>query len=615
MRSLIFIILFYLFALTATGQVEGLYEIKADTTLNVDGLTNLDELVKDKRVVITGENHSFFSSNQILKLKMTLYLYDKGFRYFLLELGAGIGYLANDYATTGNVKSLETLNTGRNMDKNPINELLEVLWRFNKGKSYEDMIKIQGVDYTRYPFFSTRAMANIIEDLGCEKELSTYYEDLQVLSSARDNADKLGFSSLGKRVDEDFDIKASFKTYRNRLFELSIRNLIQDFYRDTTKFQNALGDKYEVFKFILDEINETLEWYKGEGLSIQSHIRRERHLENRILQIFESDTLAKVFGQFGRCHIRGEDFEQDCYAFDMISVSNRLEKHEFLKNKVLIIPIFYRGNREVEVNKSNTKVAENDLIKRGKLFLYDRDKELLSFKSDTILPKYIIVNTFSRLMSINQLLEDEVDVKYDKKGNDYRGKYDELYFLANTHFSPLSNDIINQQFGAEIFPAFHEHFGAGLQYVGSNGIQMTFKTAGILPTRNQTDSVRFRYSNWRFEFGLGYNIVYRKKFSFYTDLNMLFGFSKIREERVLESPSFTFPVASEEINYRNSYFGLIGDIGIKYKLPFITFFLEGGYQLDVSNDKWRSNGFEVQGLSPQRFSGIVITSGIAFPIE
>lgn len=608
--SLILITLL-LFSTVAFSQVEGYVAIPQDTTFDVDGFKIMDEFVADKKVIITGENHRYRGSNGVIKLKMLMYLYEKGFRYFLLELGAGTGYLANDYVTTGNENAIAILE--RNFQsQNGLYELFDAIRRFNENRSYKDMIKIEGVDLTRFPIYSTKALALIIEDLGCEEELNDYYEDLVVVSSTTENINRLGFISR-REPDEDFNIKADFKTYRNRIYELSIKNLVADFYRDTTQFQLALGDKYNSFKKILDELSTTLKWYKGEGLSIQSHVKRERHLEGRIAEIFKEDTTAKVFGQFGRCHIRSLEYDQECYAFDMDAVANRLEKREDLKKGVAVIPIFYKEQREVKVAK-NTDYKSSFLLPRSTSFIYDTRENLLQINTDISVSNFVIINTFSDQVTMKDIVSTDYDKRLKKNQNYYRGNKSESYFAPIYQQAFLPTDI-NQSLGMDLVPVSLNYFGVSFREVEPSGGHSTFKFTGISPTRVLTDSVHFRYSNWRFESTGGYNFIYRKSFSMYFDLGLFFGFSKIIEDRPNESIEFSEPVFSERVSYRNSYIGAIGDLGMKFKLGSFALFVEAGYQHDFTKPNWKYKNVEVPGIEPINYSMLILTGGIAVSLN
>ncbi|MCC5924531.1 MAG: hypothetical protein JJT77_12160, partial [Crocinitomicaceae bacterium] len=455
--------------------------IPADTSFQVIGFEKLADSIEHYRLVLTGENHRFVNSNQIIKIKMILFLHEHGFRHHLLELGRGIGYLANEYIRTGDEELMTILNEGVEDDLNPMFELLMVLERFNRQLPEEDKIQIHGVDYTRYPFFSTKSLQYIIERSKQTNELKTFYEDLTVINSARSSSDPMGFLATGRRVDEDFDIKAGFKSYRSKLFELTIRNLIQDFYRDSASFRNSLKDDYTDFEDIIQELHATLEWYHGEGLSIQTHIKRERHLEQRILRIVEKDSTAKLFGQFGRCHIRQDYSEGRCYAFDMASVAERLEKNQLFKNSVLAIPIFYLEDGEVKKNKklSNQHLPDMDqLLALGQLYLWNTSiNQSLSFPSVGASSSIVIVNTFPGQISMKQIIDKNEGITLSSISRPKRKREAEDHFQLSVMAHPFTSNW-NSALGVELMGNPHLFYGYNLINIQETGWQSHFTLMG-----------------------------------------------------------------------------------------------------------------------------------------
>lgn len=600
-----------MFALNLNAQNPVFEKFALDTSMNVSEMQFLKPYLKDKKVVLTGENHMFTHSNQMIKLRLMLSLYKHGFRYFMMELGHGAGYLANDYVTTGNQKALDILYKGE-IENNPIGAFLETIRRFNDGKSYEDQIKIRGVDYTRYPLYSTRALALIIEEKDAVTKLPIYFEDLQVISSAREDVDKLGFSSWGNRLEEDFDIKASFKTYRSRLFELSMRNLITDFYRDTLQFKEVLGDKYDDFKEILDEIDVTLKWYKGEGLSVQMHVQRERHLEQRVKDIFKKDPNTKVLGQFGRCHIRNEQYSQDCFAFDMASMAERIEKNEDFKKSVLTIPILYEEFNDFHIPRSTRKKFE-DILQIGKIVGYIADSSYVNIKYDPVSGP-VILNSISRFAYLEDILKGSNQQVFNNLKNRYRDNFVENHIeIINQQLETSS--LVNDDFGVNIFPSIHRYFGIGFRNVNEFGWQSTFRFQGIAPVFIDEEDRNLRYSNWRFDFGYGYNFIHRKYFSLYSDIFVQLGFGKIREQLLTSNEAATFEYFEKPLNYRNTSLGVLADVGMRIKLNFFTLFFEAGYQYDTSNPKWTLNGASIETSPNTTFTGLVLTGGISFYVS
>ncbi len=601
----IFSFLFFLFAVNVSAQIEGIMRVRMDTTMAFSGLEMLDSVVQDKRIVFTGENHQFNVTNNVLKFNLILYLYEKGFRYFVLEFGQGIGYLANQYVTEGDEEAIDILDAGSpDYVPNYLSDLLFPLREFNKDKAPEDQVKIVGADLTRYPIFSLRAMARIIQKSNCEEELAIFYEDINVVASARPTNDRLGFSGRIQNL-ENFDIKSGFKSYQNRLFELSVRNLISDFYKDTAKFELALGQGYKDFKFLLDELKTTLDWYKRDNVVIQSHVDRERHLEKRILQIFENDSLAKVAGQFGRCHVRLDDFDQDCYAFDMISVSDRLQKNAELKDKMLIIPVFYNYYKsELKFNKSATTYSLKELIHDDAMFLYDTSNEWFTFEEEIEVPQFVLINTFSPYIG-----SDQMEFAQNNTAT-YRGIAEEGH--TSLFVQPRFFDVyVNDDFGVNLLTNQQLFYGYHFKSVFSEGGRYGLGTSFMIPKTISNDSVTWRYTNWNVSLGIGYSWIYRSWISIYSDIITDFGFAKVREDRGILNSVFTYDFEKNRANYRNPYLTFNGTTGIQFKFKSVSLFSEVGYGYDVTNSKWRNKGI-LPNSSGQKFDHLFYRFGISF---
>ena len=587
------------------AQIEGISRVQMDTTMEYSGLEMLDSIVKDKRIVFTGENHTFNVSNNVLKFNLILYLYNKGFRYFVLEFGQGIGYLANEFVTKGDEGAMEILDAGNPSDTpNYLSDLLFPLKEFNKGKKPEDQVKIIGADLTRYPMFSLRAMANIIQKSNCEEELANFYEDINVVASARPTNDRLGFTGRIQNL-EDFDMKVEFKSYKNRLFELSVRNLISDFYKDTVKFELALGAGYHDFKFLLDELNVTVNWYKRDNVVIQSHVERERHLEKRILQIFENDSLAKIAGQFGRCHIRLDNFDQDCYAFDMKSVSDRLNKNKKIHNKILILPIFYNYYKsEVKFNKTGSPHTQKELIHDDALFLYDTSKDWFSFEKGLEVPHFVLINTFTPYIKSEQMEFAQSNT------SSYRGLAEEAH--TTIFVQPRYFDVkVNEDFEFNLLLERQLFYGFQFMSVLSKGGRYGLGTSFILPRNIANDSVTWRYTNWNISLATGYTWIYKSWISVYSDLITDVGVAKVREDRGILNSGFTYDFEKNRANYRNPFLAFSGTVGVQFKIKSVSLFSEVGYGYDVTNTKWRNKGI-LPNSTGQQFDQLFYRFGISF---
>ena len=602
--TLLFLLLSIPFLNLAQSQLP---TITLDTSLLSKDFGPFGDVFEGKRMVFFGENHTYENSNQLLKLKSILHLHKNGFRYIAIELGAGVAFLANEYIRTGDEEVFELLNEGfENGQKNKLYYLLLALRKFNKDKPLVDQIKIVGVDYTRYPVYSLKAMQQIIEMKQCQDEMDTFYEDIKTVGTIDLSARGIGFANLREPTTENFDIRFGFKSYQNRLFELSVRNIVQDFNTDTIKYRDALGEYYEPFKHIADQLGATAKWYKGDGINVQMHIERERNMVKNIKAVLEKDSLAKITGQFGRCHIRTEEYNDDCYSFNLSSMVERLERDTTLKNKILTVPIFYTQTDDIRVSEeSDAKL--NDLISRNKIYIYNTETNLLSIEGLNSDDKNVLINTHWAFTSMTDILEKTEAQKNNAPSK--RKQYGNDIINIESHYFQYTNNI-NQDLGVGLLPFHNLFYGVRYESITEDGRQNSISFNAITPVNLETDSVSFRYTNWFLRSAVGYNFIYRKHFDLFANYHFTFGVAKVREDRGFENSEYTYDFKEKVSKYRNPYFNIGADLGMRLKFGPIGLFVLGGYQLDVTNPKWRLKG-SIPHSKGLRFSTWYVSSGLS----
>ncbi len=567
------------------GQ-ESFPRISLDTLNSESGFEIMSDYLDEKKIVLLGENHKYVNSNQLLKLKTIQYLYEDGFRYVTMEFGAGIGFLANEYVQTGDENLLKILNGGFVGDeKNHIHQFLLSVEQMNRDKSDEEKVKLRGIDYTRYPVYSLKSLAYILEEKDCQQEFFSFYEDLEVISSINLEDDNIGFASRLEPSRENFDIRFGFKSYKNRLFELSIRNLVDDFYKDSSVFKSRLGNSYESFAYIVEELESTLEWYLGTGVDIQMHLERERHLTRGIRDILESDSLAKITGQFGRCHTRAMGIDGNCYSFSMSSMVKRLTRDSLLIDQIAILPIYYMNEGEIEFNKKNSPSKLDELLPKPGIFVYDLSDSIFNFEKVSADSNYALINTYWANSSVEDIVEEDEGLIGDRGSN--RKQNGEQFLTFTSTYSLLPNEI-NQDFGVNIFPEEQLAIGLEMTNVEPGG---SFNTLGLsinIPTVIDSDSVELRYTNWYIHSTLGYNLIYRQNFDFFLSYHLGLGFAKIVERRGFEETIYTYSTTELKNVYRNPYFNIAGEAGFRLKFGWFGLQVKAGYQYDFTNPKWRN---------------------------
>ena len=590
----------------AVGQNKFLTKVILDTTTEATGFEVLDDFVGDKRMVFSGENHGYSRSNNTLKYKQAMYLYDKGFRFIAFEFGEGLSYLCNAYVTTGEESYLRSIFNTEYYEQRPLFGLLDKLEKFNREKEIEDKIKLVGLDYTRYPTYSLTAMMHILKENKLKDSFPAFYEDISVIANVRKSKDELGFGGREERM-ETFDITLDFHSYRNKLFQLSIKKLIQDYKVEKENLQNALGENaFDNFDELMSEIEKTLNWYEGDGMTYQIHTGRERHIAERLKKLLEKDSTLKISGQFGRCHIRNREYYTPCYSIDLMSFVERIQKDSLYKDEVVVMPIAYKDENEIRLTDNDSLKRIGDLLPSGNVFIYKTSAQVLEFQDESIEPEFYYINTM--------FFENDRSYSTETDENDfenYKEDYSESIFLELTafnrgvDFSSLNNDLgINLLSNDALF------YGIGFAS-SSSDINFKLRVNFMQAAEGGLDSSSYRYTNWSISETIGGNSIFSKHFTLYHGFRMDFGFSKLVQVNLLNTSNFVYGGNVERRTFKNPYINLGISTGFQVKFSPVSIFGEASYMFDVTNKKWRSNGNFVQS-SKLNYSGLELRAGILF---
>ncbi|MBL4705487.1 MAG: hypothetical protein JKY54_13270, partial [Flavobacteriales bacterium] len=124
----------------------------------------------------------------------------------------------------------------------------------------------------------------------------------------------------------------------------SVEYLLDDLEKNKEGFKAFLGESYAEFDKIIEGLKKGMVWnqYLTDGV-VQHSIYREQIMYKNMMDYLKEKPTAKVFGQFGRCHIGDSSRFDDCYFQSFRAFAQRLkESQEFdLADKVFPIPIIY----------------------------------------------------------------------------------------------------------------------------------------------------------------------------------------------------------------------------------------------------------------------------------
>jgi hypothetical protein len=378
------------------------------------GLSLLDDEVKDKRVFITGENHTFTESNARLWLKMIKYLYaNAGVRNIMFEYGYSYGFLVNEYLRTGDTTLFNSFNQFAYTEYSQAIKELKV---FNDGLPEGEKLYFTAIDIERGVYPIPKILAYLLPKTGEPSDsISLHVQSIQSLTSYNDF--KLDEEDENETI---FNYTPGFQFKTNATLDLVHDN----FLKFESDYKAYLGDNFEEFKkIIVTYYLARKQWLAYEnGGAIQEYIYRENFMHKRFL---EEQALHKGnwFGQFGRCHTtQTKQNSNSCDWFEFNSLADRIKNTpggEF-SDKVMSIAVIYNKDRytsferkkvEKEFDKYFDDVDDNRIV-------------LLDIRKDSILQNafgddfnFIFLNRFKRkdrneeAEYIYDDMEDDVAIK------------------------------------------------------------------------------------------------------------------------------------------------------------------------------------------------------------
>lgn len=450
-------------------------------------------------------------------------------------------------------------------------------------------------------------MAYLLERNELVDSLPEYHEDIRVIANSQESDDQLGFTEGFRRI-ETFDITQNFRSYTNKLFQLSVKKLLLDYNRDRALFKSLLPQEdFVKFDKLMHEIEITLEWYEGDGMTYQIHLERERHLADRAKELLAMDSTVKISGQFGRCHIRNNEFAFPCYSIDLDSFVARIQKDSIYEDQVAVIPIIYVDENDVALHENAGVRKLKHVLEPGNIYIYKTNAKVLEYKEEQKNPKFYYINSMKRMEESLYSTEEGKEELL----KDYRDNFEETSILEISAFqSRVNYNALNNDLGFNLLDPLTPKYALGFYY--SDGYTHTnIRLNYTVPVTQSFDSVSYRYTQWSISEMIGFNSVFVKNFSLYHGFRMDLGIAKLKEEIVLDKDDFLFGYNTDKRTYRNPFFNVGLSTGFQLKFYPFTLFAEGSYLLDLTKKNWRNRGIISQS-SEMSFSGLELRAGIAF---
>ena len=346
----------------------------------LDGLEQLDSIVKNYTVFFTGENHTYTFENNNIELEMLFYLNKKvNLQHFIIELGFSRGYILNAYINndTSYYYSLKRTTANKFMD------FYEGLREYNMSLPIDKRIQVHGVDVERFTDDGPILLEKLLppDSVPVPKPLEF---QIEVIRSFANYATNKYFTV----TDREDDIYEQFGS-SYFMDQPTIDTILANYAHNKADYKNYLDSNFEIFDKVMQSLVELRKWQEYNRMPHQS-IYRERKIYENITALLQQYPEGKFYGQFGRCHTEF-DVDYNCKWYNVNSTALRLNEGS-AKGKTLNIGIFYNSERnrlssyenfEAELLKhmpsqcSNTtsliKVPSTDtaLIKHFPLILYN----------------------------------------------------------------------------------------------------------------------------------------------------------------------------------------------------------------------------------------------------
>jgi hypothetical protein len=580
----------YLFLLLILAGITGRVQADDKKTTIIDtlhlyadtfaGLHDLDSVVKDFDVFITGENHTYLKSNAKLWVKMIKYLHQNaGVRNVLIEYGYSSGWLINQYIQTGDSVLFEVLKA---YSFKELAYAYKDMMEYNKTLPSDQKLYFSGIDLERGVYSACKVLSLMIpKDKETPDSIELHVESLLSLVSYNDN----------KIFNESEDGTDYFNSYSSNG---TIEKIITNFRSHTANYRSFLGDRFAEFERVIKGLEDVQTWtsYEDDNATHQ-FIYREKYMYDRYLEEYKSKG-EKFFGQFGRCHSATSIQEENsCNWYNFKSLAHRIQsaKDQGIRQKVFSIGILYNESIEDEGWKNVQEHIDSIFagVPEESIMLYNlrKDSFLNARLSDMF--NFVLFNHFNPSENYTYGRDDEDDEEPDEPADLAQnggffaatgGLYQFDLSDLNRYFSALGKHSFNNEM---YFAGFS--FGSLKKKVSSNLIFNFMIPQKLAPN----DSTQFRLLGFTLHSESGYNLTSKSK-HWIVCPSWGLGFTNLSLEVVqtAKDPSIQNGFLGEEkfSTYFNPAFTTNGSLMLGARFKKLIASAWGGYQLDLSNKKW-----------------------------
>lgn len=394
--------LFMLWGCTSTKELdENEYLSKNNRVVNLsdidnlEGLSILEEDLKDKDIFFTGEVHAI-DKDAIFDIKMVKYLQKEiGLKYYLGEMGHSNAHFVNKYLESGDESKLEKTfkqiegTAGDNKDDY---NFFKQLYDLNATLDKEDKIRIVGIDIEHNPM----SAHDYIKDIAKNEEIKI--EAVEELLISLKNYYQKGRTKERESAIDDLDIKVS--------------EVIKDMDVNEEKYINLFKEDIEGFKIVIENLKVMTVAYKDES---KFNVTRENQIyENFLLQDSKIED-GKYYGQWGMGHVYQCEVNNDGNPMEFLAA--KINNSEKYKDKVVSMAYVYEEDKTRTVTSGytiNTNLFSEYIKSEDDCIIFKLNNKNSPF-SDKLISPYKLNKEFNENYSTTDYFQYVVILKKIKQ--------------------------------------------------------------------------------------------------------------------------------------------------------------------------------------------------------
>lgn len=566
-----------------------------DITNNSDFSTFklMDSAIQNYHVFFSGENHQFKASNARLELKLLKYLHEKaGVNHLLLEFSFTTGYLLEKYMFENDTLAYSMLKANYH---NQYMWMFEHLKEYNATLDSAHKIRVHGIDFEDDMQLAVRTLVMLMPDKEAPDSIGLHIETLRGMNAryARNTEyNEYEAAELGTGI-----FGYNYRAGR------TISDLLDNYDRQKLVYDVYFGKNAALVSTIMWHMKENLQWREYyTGGNMQERPFRERYMYNNFLKLVEQNPGGKFFGQFGRCHTSLNQTDENCDVTFFNSLAGKINNspNPYLKGKVFIAAGFYP-----HAEMSGTSLSKNNFTS----FLTKMEKEAY----DTSITLFLVEKDsahygdlykhYNFIFFNNNSLADDHALKVEKGRKKHKGFFGRS--LDKDMFVGLSAEYQLAGVKTASLNPFFSTFGLkppaspmemnGLSftvfndYSGNYGSFHYTKMAALKHTLSDTTGFSFNYSSVSFKYG-GDLFPHNPLLNVIPCFGLTYSQYHISYTSSKSPALFQSEKTGGDIVYKNP--ALLGDVSLRVSTHFYMIGLSawGGYQFDLSGQKWRRDG-------------------------